>query len=263
MRVHREVRGCCGAGSPGSAPTSRLGRTQRAASVHSRGRCAAAASAPGPGRGAWRPAVLRKLGRGPSGAGEGARGHLRPERQHWHRPNPPRRLRPARRRGQSGCAELEAGGASCGRRQSSAGSRGQAGFVTARASRPGLRLPRSRTHARTALHHSLTHARSPRVRNRPVPRGVAGWGAPAGAARHLRPPGGKRRRPRTPPSPLPAAARPQSPSPKRAGKPGAPQPGPSKPDAASPRPAPGAGKSGGGAAVHRRAAASETQGAEV
>lgn len=56
-----------------------------AARVHSRGRCAAAASALGQGRRAWRPAVLPNLARGQSGAGEKERGHFRPKHQHGHR----------------------------------------------------------------------------------------------------------------------------------------------------------------------------------
>lgn len=132
----------------------------------SRGHCAAAASALGQGRRAWRPAVLPKLARGQSGAGE-KRGvtsdpststgaaETRKGAFAW-----PGRLREAR----AGVQNWKPAAGWVPR---------PSGFFTAH---PAARASDSRTHARTHLHRSLTHTHSPRVQNRPVPRRVAGWG---------------------------------------------------------------------------------------
>lgn len=258
------------------APTSRL-EQPRSDCSQPRASCGAA-PAPGRGRGAWGPDVGRKLGRQESGAWEG-RGVPSDSRTNTGTTKTRQRTfawpgRPLAR--SEGRAKLQASLWSWSRRQSSAGSCGEADPSPARASRPRLGLPHSGTLARTHLDTIIdahTLASSTKQAGALESRGVGTRATERGGTfrRSVGSPGSSELLPRPcPPQPAPesldCSAR-ESP-----GRPGRSSQALSAADAASLRPAPRAGKGSkasaetegaGGAAVHRRAAASESHGAKV
>lgn len=149
--------------------------SDRAARVHRRGRCAAAASALGQGAGPEDQPCCRSWHGGRLAPGRRERGHSRPQRQHRHRWHPRQGAPPgpaAPREARAGEQNQQpAAGVAA-----SAGAR-QGGFwpPTQAARDSDSRTP-ARTRTRTHLRRPLTHTHSPRVQNRPVPRRAAGRG---------------------------------------------------------------------------------------